>query len=69
MPINYCGFQLARSLGWVSPAYLKKEGTVSHPGACSIDYNMMGDLIGALACRLLHGIYIALVKREKFVKK
>ena len=34
MAVNYCGHQLARSLGWAAPAYHKKEGESPHPLAC-----------------------------------
>ena len=34
MAVNYCGRQLARRLGMATPAYHKKLGATSHPGAC-----------------------------------
>ena len=45
MTVNYCGRQLARSLGWTAPAYHKKEGATPHPGACkhSLQYDGRSD--------------------------
>ena len=41
MAVNYCGRQLTRRFGWVSPAYHKKEGATPHPGVCkfSLQYD------------------------------
>ena len=36
MALNYCGHQLARRLGWVTPAYHKKQGAITHPGECKL---------------------------------
>ena len=33
MAVNYCGCQLARTLGWAAPAYHTKEVETQHPGA------------------------------------
>ena len=46
MAFNYCGCQLARSLGWVAPAYNKKEGATPHPGVgkFSLQYDCRPDV-------------------------
>ena len=69
MAVIYCGYQLAQRLGWVTPAYHRKEGTIPHPGACkfSLQYDGRPDeclwmLVGTWNVGSLSG------KREKFVK-
>ena len=46
MVLNYCGHHLARRLGWVAPAYHKKEGVAQHPGMCmfSLQYDGRTDV-------------------------
>ena len=49
MAVNYCGRQLARTLGWTAPAYHKKEGATQNPGASklSLQYGRrFGVLVG-----------------------
>ena len=43
--VDYCGRQIAGILGWVAPAYLRKEGATPHPGVCkhSLQYDVMCD--------------------------
>ena len=45
MAVNYCGRQLARRLGWASPAYHKKDGATSHSGVgkLSLQYDGRND--------------------------
>ena len=42
MAVNYCGLQLARRLGWATPAYHKKEGVTPHPGTCKLSLQYDG---------------------------
>ena len=45
MAVNYCGRQLAQTMGCVASAYHKKEGAALHPGVCkfSLQYGGIPD--------------------------
>ena len=69
MAVSYCGRQLARRLGWVTPVYHDEEGATPHPGACkfSLQYDgrpdgCFGVWVGTWNEGSLRG------KGEKFVK-
>ena len=46
--VNCCGRQLAQRLGWVAPAYHKKESASLHLGVCkfSLQYDGFGVRVG-----------------------
>ena len=52
MEVNYCEHQLARRLGWLSPAYLKRDSVTPHPVVCKHGGNMMGGSILVFGHRL-----------------
>ena len=50
--VNYCWHQLARSLGWATPAYHNKEGASSFSKRASIVFSIMGGADGHFGVRV-----------------